>query len=101
MRQIDAGNLQVARTMAITEAARGHITVQKGEKCVTVWGEMMGRSPGLPDYQIYGDLIKSWDKPHDSELVTQEDKELIIQEVCEYLKQLGRVPVVLDYCSPR
>jgi hypothetical protein len=81
--------------MAITEATRGHITVQVGEKSVTVWGEMLGRSPGLPDYQIYGHLIKSWDPPNDSELVTPEEKESIIREVCEYLKQLGRVPEVL------
>ncbi len=86
--------------MAVTEASRGHITVQMGEKRITVWGELLGQSPGLPDYQIYGDLIKTWDKPNDSEFVTQEDKELIIKEVCEYLEELGRVPVVLAYYKP-
>ena len=64
-------------------------------KVVTVWGEMFGKSPGQPDYQIYGDSIKSWDKPNDDELITPDEKQAIISEVCDYLKSMGRNPVVL------
>ncbi len=82
--------------MSIIEATRGHITVQCGDKSVTVYGELLGKSPGMPDYQIYGDSIKHWDAPHDVLLITQEEKVAIVMEVCDYLKSLGRTPVVLE-----
>ena len=82
--------------MHVTEATRGHITVQCGDKSVTVWGEMFGKSPGMPDYQIYGFSIKHWDAPHEALLITEEEKKAILTEVCDYLKQHDRTPVVLE-----
>ena len=81
--------------MAITEATRGHIRVQRGERTITVWGEMLAKSPGLPDYQIYSDLIKSWDTPHDAELLTPDEIESVLAEVCAFLRSQDRTPVVL------
>lgn len=82
--------------MPVIEATRGHVTVQIGSKVVTVWGEMLGKSPGLPDYQIYGDYIKAWDKPDDDEQITPDEKQEILTEVCDYLRAKGRTPVVLS-----
>jgi hypothetical protein len=82
--------------MHVTEATRGHITVQCEDKSVTVYGEMFGKSPGMPDYQIYGFSIKHWDAPHDALLITEEEKKAILTEVCDYLKHHGRTPVVLE-----
>jgi hypothetical protein len=82
--------------MNIIEATRGHITVRCGEKSITVYGEMFGKSPGLPDYQIYGSSIKHWDAPHDALPITLEEKAVIITEVCDYLKSHGRTPIVLE-----
>ena len=78
--------------MVVTEATRGHITIRVGEKSVTVYGEMLA----WPDYQLYADSLKTWDSPHDSEALTEQEKAAILNEVCEYLRQIGRVPIVLS-----
>ncbi len=57
---------------------------------------MLGKAPGSPDYQIYGDSIRHWDAPHDALLITQEEKAAILTAACDYLKSLGRTPVVLE-----
>jgi hypothetical protein len=80
----------------VIEATRAHITVQSGVKIVTVWGEILGKSPGLPDYQIYGDQIKAWDEPNEGEHFTPDEKRAILAEVCDYLRSKGRNPVVLS-----
>lgn len=83
--------------LRIIEATRGHVTVQCGDKTVTVWGELLGQSPGLPDYQLYGDALKTWDKPTnaDNVYISQEEKDAILTAVCNYLRNMGRIPVVL------
>jgi hypothetical protein len=82
--------------MHVTEATRGHLTVQCGDKTVTVWGEMFGKSPGQPDYQIYAFHIKHWDAPDDALLITHEEKTAILTVVCDYLRQHGRTPLILE-----
>jgi hypothetical protein len=82
--------------MAILETSRGSIRVQVGDKSAWVAGEVFGKSPGSPDFQIYADSITTWDPPHENQSITPEEREAIIQEVCEYLRQLGRIPVVLS-----
>jgi hypothetical protein len=82
--------------MSIIEATRGHIIVQVGDKSVTVWGEMLAKSPGMPDYQIYGDSVRHWNEPNGGIQISPEEKTAITQEVCDYLKQLGRIPIVLE-----
>jgi hypothetical protein len=61
---------------------------------VTVYGEMLGKSPGMPDYQVYGSCLMLWDAPNDAMLLTSEEKAAILAEVCDYLTRYGRTPVV-------
>lgn len=81
--------------MIVTEATRGHITLRDGDRTITVWGEMFGKSPGQPDYQIYADGIKCWNPPHEGQAVTKAEKDAILRAVCDYLISHGRTPDVL------
>jgi hypothetical protein len=56
---------------------------------------MFGKSPGMPDYQLYAFRIKFWDPPHEAQAVTTAEKEAILKEVCDYLTSHGRTPDVL------
>lgn len=56
------------------EVLRGKASDRKLRLLVVAsYGEMFAKSPGMPDYQIYGDSIVNWDPPH-ALLITQEDK---------------------------
>jgi hypothetical protein len=77
--------------MHVTEATRGHITVREGDRTVTVYGEMLK----WPEYQIYCGAVKAWDPPNESEPLTEQERTAILEEVCDYLRKLGRQPILL------
>jgi hypothetical protein len=80
--------------MQVVEATRSHLTVRCGGRAVTVYGEMLGKSPGMPDYQVYAYALTHWDAPDDASLLTSEEKAAILAEVCDYLTGHERTPVV-------
>ena len=82
--------------MPIIEVTRGHVTIQVGDKSVTAWGEMLCESPGLADYLIYGYSIKYWNDPNGKIPISPDQQVAVLAEACDYLKQLNRIPEVLE-----
>ena len=81
--------------MAITSVGRGHVTVQTGDKSVTVCGEMLGPAPGRSDFLIYAYLIDYWDEPYSQIMIGSDEKKAILEEICDHLKNLEFIPEVM------
>jgi hypothetical protein len=72
----------------IVEFARGHIRAAIDGKTVTIDGELLVATPGLPDYVIYKDSIERWDPPNDGEVIDQATRDRIVEMVrAEMLKE--------------
>lgn len=67
----------------ILEVSRGHIKVEIRGRVVTVPGEMFFPPNEKMGFAIFEKQIKNWDFPNDSEQLTSED----IEEVIEYVRQ--------------
>jgi hypothetical protein len=68
----------------IVEWTRGHLIYRKGDRTVTISGEMtfppLNR---LKKPKWYGDLkaLERWDPPHDNERISDEERAAIIHDI--------------------
>jgi len=77
-------------TVNIVEWTRGHITVEIGERRLTIEGEGHLEAPGSPGFLIYANSIRRWDPPHDSEPLDVAQKKEILSAVLRELDARGQ-----------
>ena len=69
------------------EIVRFHnLRYSEGKHVAVVWGETLR---GNPDYVLYANTLKQWEPPFDTEAMSGEDKERIINNLRLALKAWG------------
>ena len=76
-------------TAKIVEWTRGHITVEVGDRKLTIQGEGHLDAPGSPGFLILAGSIRGWDPPHDNEPLDVTRKKEILDAVLRELDALG------------
>ena len=72
----------------ITKISRGSIEVQVGDRTVTILGEGLLRTKGLPDFVLYQDSIEYWEGP-EKEPIDPVTRKAILAAVLEEMQQRG------------
>ncbi len=71
--------------ISILKTTPSSITVKVDDKTVKVFGESFVRGFGSPDFIIDISSIKKWDAPYDDAIVTEEERQIIVQYLLEEL----------------
>lgn len=61
------------------------ITLKVNDKTVKVFGESFVRGFGSSDFIIDTSSIKKWDSPHDDAIVTETERQIIVQYLMDEL----------------
>ena len=76
-------------TVKIVEWTRGHITVEIGDRRLTIQGEGHLDVSGSPGFLIQAGSIGGWDPPHDNDPLDVARKKEILDVVLRELGALG------------
>ena len=65
----------------ILEISRGRVRAQIGVKTATVEGEGYLKGHGSPDFVLYRNSIRTWDPPHDPDVIDDATRESILSTI--------------------
>jgi hypothetical protein len=80
----------------LKSVTRGEIVFELGGKQVTVQGEALSPTPGMPSYVIYANSIERWDPPNDKTPMTALEKYAVLEGIKEALQNRGTIFDVED-----
>jgi hypothetical protein len=74
--------------MKLVEIARGHIVLEAYGKSIKIYGEVLLRGHGSPDFVVYSNSIDRWDLPDDHGKIPDAVKNEILEFLqAEFLKR--------------
>ena len=80
----------------IIDSTPSRIRLQVGQKTVTIHGEAAGLGvSGKPYFVVYSNSIKHWDPPHESDVISEESKNSILQTLLKDSKE-SNFPVEIE-----
>ena len=65
----------------IIDVTRGHIKVQLLGRTATVQGEMFFPGNDKMGFVVYSDTLKFWDEPNRAVMISESEKQLILDDI--------------------
>lgn len=65
----------------ILEISRGYLKIQVANKVATIQGEMFFPGGGKLGFVLYRNSLKHWDLPHENQVLTEEEVQMVIDEI--------------------
>jgi hypothetical protein len=79
---------------AVTRITPSGITVQVGERTVSVAGDALILRPEAP-YFVYSGSIRAWQAPHEHEAFSAQDRQEVLRAIREHMES-KRMPYIID-----